>query len=91
MELMPPISSKQLNVTDITLNVKTLNELYKERCTCELCADCCGTSMVDAKERDDTFLAPCSTCGESGFVSTCARCQAINALLAEQEEPAMAA
>ena len=71
--------------------MKTLNELYKEPCSCKLCPKCYGTTLVDSQVDGDLALIACTTCGESGYVSTCRRCQELNTLLAEQETLAMAA
>ncbi len=71
--------------------MKTLNELYKEPCSCKICPDCFGTSQVDSIDADEVSLKPCTTCGESGFVTICARCAQINYLLAEQDAHAIAA
>ncbi len=71
--------------------MNTLNELYKEPCTCKICPDCFGTSQVDSVDAGKVSLKPCTTCGESGFVTICARCTQINYLLAEQDARAIAA
>ncbi len=69
--------------------METLNELYKEPCTCKMCPDCFGTSQVDSVEAGGVSLKPCITCGESGFLTICFRCRQINRLLAEQDTLAM--
>jgi hypothetical protein len=71
--------------------MKTLNQLYKEPCSCTLCPACYGTSQMDCVEMGEASLEACTSCFETGFLSICSRCKEINRLLAEQESLAMAA
>lgn len=71
-----------------------LQTLINQRCACVPCPDCFGSGQahIDRDGRiaqrvaDAADVEACKTCHESGFVTTCSRCLAIDYILKHDDQ-----